>query len=63
VYEKNILIGRGTRRDEIGWLRYSSLQQLAVDAEIFFRRKDMRSNGQIIIVAINQLKRKFCHAG
>src|SRR6202035_4775637 len=56
MYEQNIRIGCGLRGDKIRGFRDSRLQQSVTNSSIFFGGENVRANGKIIVVAINQLE-------
>src|ERR1700674_3592785 len=59
--EQHILVGCGLRSYKILLIGDSGLQQTFVHETIFLGREDMRADGEVVIIAINQLERE--HGG
>jgi hypothetical protein len=56
VYEKDVLIGRGARSEEVGFVGNSSFDEPPVNAPVLFGRKDVSADGKIVFLAINKLE-------
>src|SRR6266849_1296206 len=56
VDEQNVLIGSRTRRQEVGRFGYAGFEEAIVNAAIFLRRENVGSNGQVVIVAVDELE-------
>jgi hypothetical protein len=63
VDQKNILISGRTRRDEIRRRSYVFIKQSIMYAFVFLGWKNVRADGEKIIVAIYQLEREHVKPG
>jgi hypothetical protein len=58
MYEKDILVRRRLRSQKIFGPGHVRLDQLARDTPVFFRRKNMLPNRQVVFVAVDELEGK-----
>ena len=58
MHQQDVFIRRRLGLDEILGRRDFAFQQPLMDQPVFLRRKDVRSNGQVEFVAINELERQ-----
>src|ERR1041385_3454373 len=62
MHQQDIFILRRLGRDEITRLCQTTFQQPLVNHPVFLRRKNMRADGQIVIVAVDKFERKHCRS-
>ncbi len=58
MHSQNVFVRRGLRQQEIARLRDSLREQRVVDQPEFFRGENVRSEVQIVLRMINDLKRQ-----
>jgi hypothetical protein len=56
VHEQHILVGGQTRSDKIGRLGNSRREQPVMNALVLFGGKNMGPDGQVIVVAVDELE-------
>ncbi len=63
VHPQDVFVRGGLGRDEIGGLGHAGLQQPLVDQPVFLGGENMRTDGQIVVVAVDQLEWQHDRSG
>ena len=58
MHQQDILVAGAWGHHKIRRFGQSGFEKMLVDEPVFFRRKHMRANGQVIVVAVDQLEWK-----
>src|SRR5581483_2239909 len=58
VHEQDVMVRRGLRGNKILWLGDPAFKQTIMYAAVFFGREHVRPDGEIIVVAVDELERK-----
>src|ERR1039458_6916270 len=58
MHEQHVLIVGRTRSDKIGRRRHPGGEQPVMSALVLFGRKNMGADGQVVVVAVDELERQ-----